>query len=139
MDSQPGMSSGDSVTTGATDKSSSPREKSQAPRSLPPPPLPALPREEDRGPSPLPRWQRLRIKASALLNWPRRHGPHNVLVLPLNKVAKLNVSLTEIAAMNFVRDNTSIPVPKSKVSKTSITAFKLYMHYFRFSLFCFHF
>ncbi|KAG6355018.1 hypothetical protein INS49_004099 [Diaporthe citri] len=57
-------------------------------------------------------WLRLRIKASALLNWSRRHGPYNVVVLPFNKIAKLNVSVTEIAAMNFVRANTSIPVPK---------------------------
>lgn len=35
-----------------------------------------------------------------------------MFVLSFNKVAKLNVSVTETAAMNFVRANTSIPVPK---------------------------
>lgn len=130
------MSREDSVTIAATDELTSPREKSQESQSLPPLPLPPLPREEDRGPSPLPRWLRLRIKAGALLNWSRRDLPYNVVVLPFNKIAKLNVSVTEIAAMDFVRANTSIPVPESKLSKTRITT--LYMHFFPFALLCYH-
>ncbi|KAK2611740.1 hypothetical protein N8I77_005064 [Diaporthe amygdali] len=105
MNSPSRMSREDAVTA-------SPRQKAQESQHLPPPSPPPLPSEDDRKPSPLPVWLQLRIKASALLNRSRRHGPGNVVVLPFNKIAKLNVSVTEIAAMNFVRANTSIPVPE---------------------------
>lgn len=112
MDSASGTPREDPVTSGPTDNLSSPRPEAQESQSLPPPPL----RDSDRDPSPLPRWLQLRVKASWILNRSRRHDPGNVVVLPFNKIAKLNVSVTEIAALNFVGANTSIPVPKSKLS-----------------------
>ncbi|KAK3319030.1 kinase-like domain-containing protein [Apodospora peruviana] len=63
-------------------------------------------------PNPLPKWLRLRITASILMAGSRRRGPGNVIILPFNKVAKLNVSAGEIAAMEFVRANTTIPIPR---------------------------
>lgn len=130
MDSASGMPREGSVTSGPTDNLSSPRPEAQESQSLPPPVPPPL-SDSDRDPSPLPRWLQLRVKASWILNRSRRHDPGNVVVLPFNKIAKLNVSVTEIAALNFVGANTSIPVPKSKLSKTSVTI--LHLHFFPFS------
>lgn len=122
-----------SATAEATDKPSSPRQKAQESQTLPPlPPSPPPLNDADRDPSPLPRWLQLRIKASVLWNRSRRHGPGNVFVLPFGKVAKLNVSVTEIAALSFVRANTSIPVPEGKLTKQFITA--LHTHFSLFSL-----
>lgn len=64
-------------------------------------------------PKPLPRWLQLRITASTFMRKSRRLGTGNVIVLPLHKIAKLDVPANEIAAMEFVRANTTIPVPKS--------------------------
>lgn len=77
------------------------------------PPI-SLPRTK---PKPLPKWLRLRIKASTLFSRSRRLGTGNVIVLPFNKIAKLDVPANEIAAMRFVRANTTIPVPESKRSQ----------------------
>lgn len=121
------MTREDSIISGPADNLSSPRPEAQESQSLPlplPPPPPL--NDSDRDPSPLPRWLQLRVKASWVLNRSRRHEPGNVVVLPFNKIAKLKVSVTEIAAINFVRANTSIPVPKSKLSKTIIYTLHTY-------------
>lgn len=39
-----------------------------------------------------------------------------VVALPFNKIAKFNVPANEIDALEFVRANTTIPVPKGKFS-----------------------
>lgn len=128
------MTTEDSVRSGPADNLSSPRPEAQESQSLPSPVPPPPLSDSDRDPSPLPRWLQLRVKASWILNRSRRHEPGNVVVLPFNKIAKLNVSVTEIAALNFVGAHTSIPVPKSKLSKTSVT--KMHPHPLPFSLFC---
>lgn len=127
MDPPSETSGGAPVTTGARapDKLLSPPQKAQESQALPPP---APPREVDREPSPLPKWLQLRIKASALLNRSRRHGPGNVVMLPFNKIAKLDVPVSEVAAMKFVRANTSIPVPESESFKIIMTTLHPHFH-----------
>jgi hypothetical protein len=66
-------------------------------------------------PKPLPRWLQLRITASTLLSRSHRLGTGNVVVLPFKKIAKLDVSAGEIAAMEYVQANTTVPLPKSKL------------------------
>lgn len=120
MNSTSGISREELVNAGPADVLSSPSQKAEETQSVPPP----SPRcQVDRKPAPLPRWLQLLIKASALLNRSRRHGLSDVVVLPFNKVAKLDVRVTEIAAITFVRANTSIPVPESESTKTSKTTF----------------
>ncbi|KAM7201115.1 Protein kinase-like domain containing protein [Rhypophila sp. PSN 637] len=64
-------------------------------------------------PRPLPTWLRLRMAASTLMSPSHRRGAGNVIVLPFNtRVVKLDVRPNEIAAMEFVRANTTIPIPK---------------------------
>lgn len=70
---------------------------------------------------PLPKWLRLRIAASTLVKG--RRGTGNVIMLPCNKVVKLNVPPNEIAALEYVRANTTIPVPKSTLPKVSFRFF----------------
>lgn len=65
-------------------------------------------------PKPLPMWLQLRITASTLLSKSRRLGTGSVIVLPFKKIAKLDVSANEIAAMEFVQANTTVPIPKSE-------------------------
>jgi hypothetical protein len=115
-----GISREDPITAGPADMLSSPSQKAQETQSVGPPSPPC---HIDRKPLPLPRWLQLRINASAPLNISRRHGPDHVVVIPFNKVAKLNVRVTEIAAINFVRANISIPVPESKSTKIVTTTF----------------
>ncbi|KAK4151653.1 hypothetical protein C8A00DRAFT_35695 [Chaetomidium leptoderma] len=64
------------------------------------------------GAKPLPTWIKLHIAAGAFVKRASRLGPGNVIVLPFSKILKLNVPANEIAAMEFVRANTTIPVPK---------------------------
>lgn len=87
---------------------------SRAPEPGLPPLVPLPPHTK---PKPLPKWLQLRIKASTLFSRSRRLGTGNVIVLPFNKIAKLDVPASEIAAMRFVRANTSIPIPESKLPK----------------------
>ncbi|KAH6847688.1 kinase-like domain-containing protein [Chaetomium sp. MPI-CAGE-AT-0009] len=61
---------------------------------------------------PLPTALRLRLAASRLIKRSSAFGTDKVIALPFNKVAKLDVPANEIAAMEFVRANTTIPVPK---------------------------
>ncbi|KAI3392414.1 hypothetical protein diail_5720 [Diaporthe ilicicola] len=68
--------------------------------------------EDPDKPKPLPMWLQLRITASTLLSKSRRLGTGSVIVLPFKKIAKLDVSSGEIAAMEFVRANTTVPIPK---------------------------
>lgn len=100
------------AANGAPDSGSNP--SSPASRAPEPglPPLVALPPHTQ--PKPLPKWLQLRIKASTLFSRSRRLGTGNVIVLPFNKIAKLDVPANEIAAMRFVRANTSIPIPESE-------------------------
>lgn len=65
-------------------------------------------------PKALPRWLQLRITASTLLSRSHRLGTGSVIVLPFKKVAKLDVSAGEIAAMEFLQANTTVPIPKSE-------------------------
>ena len=58
----------------------------------------------------LPTWIKLRLAATTLVN-PSRLS--NVIALPFGKILKLRAPANEIAAMEFVRANTTIPVPKS--------------------------
>lgn len=106
------------AANGAADSGSNP--PSPASRAPEPglPPLVALPPHTK--PKPLPKWLQLRIKASTLFSRSRRLGTGNVIVLPFNKIAKLDVPANEIAAMRFVRANTSIPIPESESSSTII-------------------
>lgn len=118
MNSTSGISSEDPATAGPADVSSSPRQEEEETQPM----SPTSPQcRADTRPAPLPRWLQLRIKASTPFNRSHRHGLEHVVMLPFNKVAKLDVHVTEIAALNFVRANTSIPVPESKPTKPSTT------------------
>ncbi|KAK3291872.1 kinase-like domain-containing protein [Chaetomium fimeti] len=57
-------------------------------------------------PKPLPTWIKLRI---ALIK-PLHRG--KVIVLPFGRILKMNAPANEMASMEFVRANTTIPVPK---------------------------
>jgi hypothetical protein len=63
-----------------------------------------------RKPKPLPTWIKLRLAATTLVN---PSCVSNIIALPFGKVLKLDVPANEIAAIEFVRANTTIPVPKS--------------------------
>lgn len=65
---------------------------------------------DSQGSKPLPKWLQVRMAASALLRG--RRGTGNVTMLPFNKVVKSNVQPNEIAALEYVAANTTIPVPK---------------------------
>ncbi|EFZ00736.1 aminoglycoside 3'-phosphotransferase/choline kinase domain protein [Metarhizium robertsii] len=72
---------------------------------------------------------RLRIWASQYL-WPGRNrgGMGNVVRLPFKKVIKLNASRNEVEAMEYVRTNTSVPMPKVyKVYERPDGAFNILM------------
>lgn len=43
-----------------------------------------------------------------------------MFVLPFKKIAKLDVSAGEIAAMEFVQANTTVPIPKSEFTHGSL-------------------
>lgn len=62
---------------------------------------------------PLPTWLKLHLSASNFIGRPSRLGVGNIIVLPFGKILKLDAPANEIAAMEFVRANTTIPVPKS--------------------------
>jgi hypothetical protein len=64
-------------------------------------------------PNPLPKWLKLRVAAGELVT--ARRNRVDDFNLPFNKAVKLNVSPNELAAMEYVRANTTIPVPKSKL------------------------
>ncbi|POS73904.1 hypothetical protein DHEL01_v207700 [Diaporthe helianthi] len=96
----------------ANEAPSSPPSKAPGRELLPivtPPPPPPPPRTKRK---PLPKWLQLRIKASTFLSRSRELSTGNVIVLPFNKIAKLDVPEGEIAAMRFVRANTTIPIPE---------------------------
>lgn len=103
------------AANGAPDSGPNPSSPASRAPELVPVPLVALPPHTK--PKPLPKWLQLRIKASTLFSRSRRLGTGNVIVLPFNKVAKLDVPANEIAAMRFVRTNTSIPIPESESSR----------------------
>lgn len=63
---------------------------------------------------PLPAWLKLRIAAATVVKRSPRYGVGNVIALPFGKILKLDAHANEIAAMEFVRANTTIPVPKSE-------------------------
>ncbi|KAK3944326.1 kinase-like domain-containing protein [Diplogelasinospora grovesii] len=63
-------------------------------------------------PKSLPKRLQLRITASTFLGRKSRLGSGNVVVLLFGKIAKLDVPADELAAMEFVRTHTSIPVPR---------------------------
>ena len=62
---------------------------------------------------PLPKWLKLHLAANNFIGRPSRLGVGNVVVLPFGKILKLDAQPNEIAAMEFVRANTTIPAPKS--------------------------
>lgn len=102
------------AANGAPDSESNPSSqpsKATEPKLLP---IRILPETK---PEPLPKWLQLRITASTLFSRSRRLGTGNVVVLPFNKIAKLDVPANEIAAMRFVRANTTIPIPESESSR----------------------
>lgn len=100
------------AANGAPDSGSHPSSPASRAPEQGLPPLIVLPPQTK--PKPLPKWLQLRIKASTLFSRSRRLGTGNVIVLPFNKIAKLDVPASEIAAMRFVRANTSIPIPESE-------------------------
>lgn len=65
-----------------------------------------------RTPKPLPAWIKLRLAAINFVN-PSRLANNNIVELPLGKILKLNAPANEVAAMDFVRANTTILAPKS--------------------------
>lgn len=102
------------AANGAPDSKSNPPSPPFKPAKPEPLSIPILPETK---PKPLPKWLQLRIKASTLFSRSRRLGTGNVIVLPFSKIAKLDVPANEIAAMRFVRANTSIPIPESESSR----------------------
>ncbi len=62
----------------------------------------------------LPSWLRFRIWASRFLYPGRNRGGNrsNIVRLPFGKVAKLWTTINELEAMEYVRQHTSIPIPK---------------------------
>jgi hypothetical protein len=60
---------------------------------------------------PLPTWIKLRLAAINFVS-PSRLA-NNIVELPFGKILKLNAPANEVAAMEFVQANTTIPVPKS--------------------------
>lgn len=101
------------AANGAPDSESNP--SSPPPKATEPKPIPIRILPETK-PEPLPKWLQLRITASTLFSRSRRLGTGNVIVLPFHKIAKLDVPANEIAAMRFVRANTTIPIPESESS-----------------------
>ncbi|KAK3905578.1 kinase-like domain-containing protein [Staphylotrichum tortipilum] len=61
---------------------------------------------------PLPKWLKLHLAASNFVGRPSRLSVGNIIVLPFGKILKFDAPANEIAAMEFVRVNTTIPVPK---------------------------
>lgn len=59
---------------------------------------------------PEPTWIKLRLAAVAFVK-PSRVT--NVIALPFGRILKLDAPANELTAMEFVRANTTIPVPKS--------------------------
>lgn len=104
---EPPAPAGDSESASLSPLRPTKTEELLRPRPLPPP----APESKRK---PLPKWLHARIKASTLLSRSRRLGTGNVIVLPFNKIAKLDVPANEIAAMRFVRANTTIPIPESE-------------------------
>ncbi|KAH6856354.1 kinase-like domain-containing protein [Chaetomium sp. MPI-CAGE-AT-0009] len=72
-------------------------------------PVTAAEPQPSRKPKPLPTWIKLRLAAINFIN-PSRLT--NVIALPFGKILKRNALANEIAALEFVRANTTIPVPK---------------------------
>ncbi|KAK3293017.1 kinase-like domain-containing protein [Chaetomium fimeti] len=60
----------------------------------------------------LPTALRLRLAAGRFIKGSSAFGTDKVVALPFNKIAKLDVPTNEIDAMEFVRANTTIPIPQ---------------------------
>lgn len=63
----------------------------------------------------LPKWIRVRLAAGRFIGgFSKFKIDTKVVALPFNRIAKFDVPANEIDALEFVRANTTIPVPRGK-------------------------